>query len=181
MVITAWLNNPFLFTVKWSSTFLVEGENRLHVVIQGVRYGNGWKHTYNGRQCQHQSHHHTSKIHCWDGIENNCVWGVGCVRGGVCEGWGAWGEWEEIVKEVISYMWGAYRIWGKSRRERLCRCHRDAAYHQSSVWHITPFTSRCSDRLTVGHYRAKNSYKLTLWYLILCALIYTGSAHKRYK
>jgi len=34
-------------------------------------------------------------------------------------------------------------------------------------------TSRCSDRLTVGHYRANNSYKLLLWHLSLCALIYT--------
>ena len=74
VVITAWLP----FTVKWHSTFFVEGENRLHVVVQGVRYGDGWQHTYNGRQCQHQSHHHTSKVHSRDGIENNLTKVLGC-------------------------------------------------------------------------------------------------------
>lgn len=56
---THWYVILFL-TISW--------EDRLHVVVQRSRDGYGGKDTDNRRQGQHESHHHSSKVHSWHSI-----------------------------------------------------------------------------------------------------------------
>ena len=49
-------------------------EDRLHVVVHGVREGNGCQYADDGSEGEHESNHHSSKIHCRHRIQHHCRW-----------------------------------------------------------------------------------------------------------
>ena len=58
-------------TIKVALTIFI-GEDRLHVVVEGVGYGDGGQDADDGSEREHQAHHDPRKVHSRYRVQHHC-------------------------------------------------------------------------------------------------------------